>query len=355
MSDFKEIKKRIYEEEKIKFILEELECWGINTEQNGKLFVAGLPDGDNPRSVQIKNKESLNSAIRSKGIDGDIFDVISYIVYEADTEEKREGTLSKSKYWVCNKLDYYEYIDEFYKETSNQQQKKPTYNKWLSGLKKQRDNTKDRIVNNIYPEKILNHFDVIPYKKWVDEGLLPSTQRMFEIGIDVKSDRITFPVHNSKGEIVGIKGRYCGTNKEIESNYKYLYIYPCNKSIEFFNFHRALPYIKEKGEVIIVEGGKTTMFLYQWGYYNSISIEGDSLSDYQIEILKDLGMNIKFVFAFDKDKDAAFVKQEASRLKGRLRYGIIDLENKLQEKDSPTDQGEEVWEYLYEKCCFRIR
>lgn len=354
MSEFQQIKKRIYEEDRIEYILEELECWAIDEEQGGKLIVAGLPDGDNKRSVQIKNKESLNSAIRSKGIDGDIFDVISFILYDADTEEKRNATLSKSKFWLCQKLKYYEYIDDFYKETAGTQPVIPKFNKWLNGIRKQRSAV-EATSNRTYSNRILESFGIIPYKKWIDEGLEYSTQKLFEVGIDVKTDRVTFPVHNCKGEIIGIKGRYCGKKKEIEDNYKYLYLYPCNKSIEFFNFHRALPYIKEKNEVIIVEGGKTTMFLYQWGYMNCISIEGDSLSDYQVSILKDLGLNIKYIFAFDKDKDAAFVKHEVSKLPGRMKYGILDMENELRIKDSPTDRGKKVWDQLYEKHCFRIR
>jgi DNA primase len=52
LSELHEIKKRIHTEEKIEHVLELLECWGIETEQAGKLFVAGLPDGNNSRSVQ---------------------------------------------------------------------------------------------------------------------------------------------------------------------------------------------------------------------------------------------------------------------------------------------------------------
>ncbi|WP_080845668.1 DNA primase [Cytobacillus gottheilii] len=345
MSEFQEIKKRIHKEEKIEDLLDLLECWDITKEQSGKLIVAGLPDGDNPRSVQVKNNENLTSNIRSKGIDGDVFFLVSYIIYGSDTKEKFQNTLHKSKFWICQKLGYVEYIDEFYKVTSSQHIEKPTYNSWLKKLKSQ--SAVNVNENKVHPYKVYNSFGIIPYKGWIDEGLYPSTQKEFEVGIDVNSERITFTVHNRKGELIGIKGRYCGNDEKIKNQYKYIYLLPCNKSIEFFNFHRALPYIEEKKEVIIVEGGKTTMFLHQWGFKNSISIEGDSLSDYQIKILKELGLDIRFIFAYDKGKDAEFVVKEASKLHGRLRYGIYDVENLLEDKDSPTDKGKEVWEHLY--------
>lgn len=355
MSELFEIKKRLFLEEKVGEVLEKLECWGTDTEQNGKLYVAGLPDGDNKRSVQVKNNENLTSHIRSKGIDGDIYDIISYIKFNAETEEERKNKLTRSKYWLCQELGYYEYIDEFYKETSDRKEKMTIYHTWLQKLRKQRDKRDYNLKNTPYPKEILNEFGTIPYKNWYEEGLSLQTQKHFGVGIDVKSERVTFPIFSCKGELIGVKGRYCGKDKKIEDSYKYLYLYPCNKSLEFFNFHRALPHIKEKKEVVVVEGGKTTMFLHQWGYKNAISIEGDSLSDYQVQILKELGLEIVFVFAWDKDKDVEFVKQETSKLKGRLKYAIYDKENLLPDKSSPTDRGKETWEKLYKDNKYRLK
>lgn len=352
MSDFQEIKERIHKEEQIEQLLVKLDCWGIEEEQGGKLIVAGLPDGDNPRSVQIKNKPSLDAAIRSKGITGSIFDIVSYIKYDGDTEEKRKSLLGKSKYWICNTLGYFEYVDEFYKVTADKREEKVNYNSWLKKVK--RNPIKEIEINKIISNDYRERFGVVPYKKWFDEGLSTVTQRKFEVSIDVQSERIVFPIHNKLGELIGYKGRYCGKIKEIEEKYKYLYVVPCNKSIEFFNLHRALPYIKEKKEVLIVEGAKTVMYLDQWGYKNAISIEGDILTDGQILLLKELGFHIKYVFIWDKDKDTKFIYEEANKLKGRLRYSIYDVDNLLQDKDSPTDRGKIVWETLYNNNQYKI-
>jgi DNA primase len=355
MSELHDIKRRIYNEERIEDVLELLECWSIDTEQSGKLYVAGLPDGDNKRSVQVKNTETLSSSIRSKGINGDIYDVISYILFNAESEEDRKNSLHKSKFWVCKQLNYVEFIDEFYRETSNPIENKPDFNNWLRKLKKSRVENVPESLNRVCLPSILDEFGIIPYKKWVDEGIKLTTQKLFGVGIDVKSDRVTFPIHNKNGELIGVKGRYCGKNVHVEDNYKYLYLYPCNKSIEFYNLHRAIPYIIKNNEVIIVEGAKTVMNLYQWGYRNVISIEGDSLSDYQIILLKELGLHMCYIFVWDKDKDIEFIKNEASKLKGRIKYVIFDKDNKLNYKDSPCDKGKDVWEKLYEQNKYRLR
>lgn len=352
MSELQQIKTRIYTENRIEELLEHLDCWGIETEQNGKLYVAGLPDGENKRSVQVKNNDSLSSSVRSRGINGSIYDVVSYILYGSETEQERKDTLSKSKFWICNKLNYPEFIDEFYKVTSDIQSPVKRYNDWLKKASV-KESQKD-VLNEVINEEYITENGIVPYYKWYKEGLNITTQKYFQIGIDVNTERITFPIHNKNGELIGIKGRYCGSNREIEDKYKYLYLLPCNKSIELFNLHRALPHIQQLKEVIVVEGGKTTMFLTQWKYPNAVGIEGDSLSPIQIKLLKDLGLDIKYIFAFDKDKDAEYVKKEASKLTGRMKYGIIDIENNLEHKDSPTDKGKEVWDNLYKNNTYKI-
>lgn len=353
MSELKRIKSKIFEEDRIREVLELLECDSIDTEQRGELFTASLPDGDNPRSVQVKNNANLTANIRSRGIDGDIYDLVSYIVYEAESKDELSKHLHKSKYWLCEKLGYLEFIDDFYKETSGEVEV-PKYNDWLKKIPPT-NKQKEIPRNTVVCDKKLEEFGLYPYTGWLKEGISYRTQQYFGVGIDVKSERITFPIHNKDGELIGVKGRYCGRNKEIEGMYKYIYILPCNKSYEFFNLFRAMPYIEEKKEVIIVEGAKTVMLLTQWGYKNVISIEGDSLSGVQIELLKDLGLDVKYVFMWDKDKTVEFIHTEVSRLQGRMRYAMVDKEGLLQGKDSPCDYGKEVFEKLYRESIYKIK
>jgi DNA primase len=354
VTDLQRIKKRIYDEKRIEELLELLECGSISTEQRGNLYVASLPDGENIRSVQVKNNAALNSNIRSRGIEGDIYNIVSYILYNADTRDALDSTLPRSKYWICSNLGYMEYIDEFYKETSEiVESSVPNYVKWLDKVKTKVD--RNVVANTPIDIDLLKRYGSIPYKVWIEEGISYKIQKEFGIGIDVQSERVTFPIHDKYGNLIGVKGRYCGKDTSIENKYKYLYIIPCNKSLEFFNLHRALPHIKEKQEVIIVEGAKTVMLLSTWGYKNVLSIEGDSMTEAQLILLKDLGMYIKYIFAWDKDKNLEYVKGEAKRLSGRIRYAISDVANLLEGKDSPVDKGREVWETLYKENSYRIR
>lgn len=76
MSDLKLLKKRIYKDERIEEVLDALGCKGVHREA-GKV-VAALPHGNNKRSVQVRENESLSSHIRSKGIRG-ISTLLSHI------------------------------------------------------------------------------------------------------------------------------------------------------------------------------------------------------------------------------------------------------------------------------------
>lgn len=354
MTDLQRIKKRIYDEERIEELLELLGCKGAHTEQRGMLYVAALPDGANPRSVQVKNNESLNSSVRSRGIDGDIYDIVAYIIYGASSKNDSRDMLPKSKYWICSRMGYMEYIDEFYKETSeNTEEESLNYNDWL--LKIQIKDIREPFQNRVIDSSEIDKYGVLPYNTWVEEGISYKTQIDFGIGIDVQSERVTFPIHDKEGNLIGVKGRYCGRDKKIEGRYKYLYLIPCNKSSEFFNLHRAMPYIQEEKEVIVVEGAKTVMLLYSWGYKNVISIEGDSLSDAQINLLKSMGLEIKYVFAWDKDKSMEHMKSEVQRLHGRMRYAMLDRKDFLEGKESPVDKGKGTWSFLYNNSLYRIQ
>jgi DNA primase len=347
VSDLSSLKKKIYEDGNVATILEALDCEKIGYEQGGKLITCQLPSkfgSDNPRSVQIKNDYGLSAHIRTRGIQGDIFNVVGYIMYNADTFEKVKENLYQIKVWVCNKLGYHDFLKN--------REKQNDYLYFLRDIKKYSGATVDqdgiRTENDTIDESILCQYFMYPHLKFYEEGLSTKTQREFEIGFDMHTDRIIFPVRNRNGQLIGIKGRYVGTDEETLEHKKYLYLYRCDKSIELYNLHRALPHIKNKGEVIVVEGAKTCMFLHQWGFKNCVSMEGKDLTPVQAMLLRELGVNI--VFAWDKDCDAEFVAKQLSQLKSCLPTVIFDTKDLLEGHDSPVDKGYEVWYDLYTDC-----
>lgn len=333
--DLKELKYRIHKEHRVEELLEYIGCTSIKPEQRGTLFTASLPDGDNKRSVQIKNSEALTVNIRSRGIEGtDVFGLVAYIIFECFNKADMLKCIPKSKSWICSKLGY----------TLNQTRyKEDDYEIWLkNALKDSKKNVRCTSFNPILSETILNEYINYPHLDFINDGIMYRTQQMFEIGYDMRSDRITIPIRDRNGKLIGIKGRYAG---DMEGVPKYLYIYKCNKSLELFNYHRAFTHIKERNEVIVFESEKSCMKSTQMNFLNCVALGGDSISSEQRYLLQDL--NVEIVLAYDKDKRMDFVSKQVSVIEGNVSI-VYDIYGLLDEKSAPIDQGYEIWNKLYE-------
>lgn len=186
-----------------------------------------------------------------------------------------------------------------------------------------------------------------PYYGWIKEGISAKTQWDFEVAFCKESKRVVYMVRDKDGQLIGVKGRTLDPKEEEER--KYLYLYKCNKSIELYNLHKALPHILEKKVVIVFESAKSCMKATQFGFPNCVSIEGDDISDFQIMLLKQFGIDIRIVLAFDKDKDKKWISDQAKKLTNRMVYYIYDQWKVLKKKDSPVDRGKKIWKSLYKR------
>lgn len=332
-----ELKFKIHEDEKIIHILDQLGCHSIKSEQNGGLYTAGLPDGDNKRSVQVRNNEFLTSHIRSRGIKGSLLDVVCYV---KQWYKGNEIDIVKAKRWIMELCEY--------KDTGNYYNNNPLA--WLDKIKKQRRHHTEIINANlpILPENYFNQY-IYPFcsRSFLMDGISEKTQEEFNICYDVETDRIVIPIYDLEGFLVGFKGR---ATKEIDliNKIKYIYLYPAQQSSLLFNYHRALEYIKFMSEVIVVEAEKGCMQLWDMGYLNCVGLGHKDITQQQLKLLKDLQCNI--VLAYDKDIDLDFIKVKYKNI-GHFRniYAVYDEEGLLKNKESPSDKGIQVWKKLYEK------
>ena len=65
-------------------------------------------------------------------------------------------------------------------------------------------------------------------------------------------------------------------------------------------------------------------------------------------ILKGLGIDIEYVFAWDKGKDGDFIINQIKPMKNRLTYYLYDSEDLFADKQSPVDKGIDTWNRLNE-------
>jgi len=343
-----ELKKRIFEEEKIIDLLEYLDCQNIKTEQNGNLIVARLPekfDSDNSRSVQVKNNEYLNSKIYSRGIEGDLYSIVGYIEYDLSTFEEIREKIYDIACYICNALEYN--LEELHSE-----KRKTDWNYFLRPIQKERRT--EFYLENIpenKPDTIKNRFIPELHIKWYQEGISHKSRDIFDLGYDARYNRITIPIENSNGEIIGIKGRSVKDSDE----YKYISYYPFYKTIELFNYHRAIDEIRKKNQVIVVESEKSAIKIFQWGYKNVVALMGSDLSPAQSQKLKKISLNLEIIFLFDKDKTEKYIISQVKQLKTRDVKVLLDKNDILSDKDSPTDLGRKVFCNLLENYIFPLK
>lgn len=356
MVNHKIIIKRIYEEQKVELLLEKAGCQHVSHEQQGSLITGQLPEkfeSKNKRSVQIRYNEYLSGVIWSRDIKGNIIDVLGYLLFECKNKDQVKKKFRNILEWICNELGWFEY----FVDVNGNFVKKTDPLKWLKEIKEKR-NGKSKIRNIELSRDILNQYIMLPNIIWLTDGISIEVQKEFEVGFDIETERIIFPVYDEKGKLVSVKGRYVGNDEETLNTVKYLYLYPFNKSLVLYNFHRALPYIQQKKEVIVVEGEKTVMILHGWEYKNVVAVGGSDLTYHQIKILKELGLYTQIVLVFDKDKDKQFILDQVKKFGNigikRIRI-VFDTKEYLRDKMSPVDLGIDVWENLYRECKFKIK
>jgi DNA primase len=139
--------------------------------------------------------------------------------------------------------------------------------------------------------------------------------------------RIVFPIKDHRGRIVAFGGRSIdGKNpKYLNSPETKIYL----KSKVLYGFFEARDTLREKKEVIIVEGYFDLLSLYQVGIKNVVATLGTALTGYHGKLLKKF-VN-KAVLMFDSDKAG---KQAAVRgAKILLSQGIDVYYVPLKEKD----------------------
>lgn len=218
-------------------------------------------------------------------------------------------------------------------------------------------NIQDVNVCEINKRKLLLPNEIDKYKKeypqeWLDEGITKEAMDEFNIRVDDMANRIVYPIWDSFGNIITIKGRTRYKNYKQMRIAKYISYNKIYGSDFLVGLRENMTHIKEKNEVIVVEGIKSVMKLWGWGYNNAVAAETSSLTDKQIHLLLSLGVR-NVVIAFDSDVLPAHVQKSVKMLKKFANvYMIYDKRGLLggaSAKASPPDLGREVWEQLYEE------
>lgn len=149
------------------------------------------------------------------------------------------------------------------------------------------------------PESMLGLFDYCPLGL-LEDGFKEDLLHSYDVGFDQDHMRVTYPLRDMHGALVGISGRTVVDEypkyKLYEQEYR-RWGYPprkTDKRIVLWNFHRVYPnvFFKKKSSVILVEGFKACLWLIQHGLPDTVALLGVHLSEEQRLMLEHLGATV---------------------------------------------------------------
>ena len=149
--------------------------------------------------------------------------------------------------------------------------------------------------------------------------------------LDQFYNRITFPIMNAGGRVVGFTARVLDDSLPKYVNTPETPIY--HKSQVLFCFDKAKEHIRKQDHVIVVEGQMDAIFSYQAGVKNVVASSGTALTETQLDLIKRFTKNIKM--SFDVDMAGQNATRRAIELAWDRDFNIKVI--KIPEGKDPAD------------------
>ena len=217
-----------------------------------------------------------------------------------------------------------------------------------------------------YDSTILERFNHnVLIGPWLEEGISQEAIDFAQICYYPGGEQIVIPHFDVNGNLIGIRGRTLiqqeaelyGKYRPILAN-KTLYSHPLGFNLYGLNW--AKENIKIFKKAIIFESEKSVLhYITDFGIENKISVAccGSNLSLYQLQLLKDLGVN-EIVIAFDRQWEAPGTDEQKlwdkklislyNKVKGDVNVSFI-YDNKMltDYKASPIDESGDIFLTLF--------
>lgn len=182
-------------------------------------------------------------------------------------------------------------------------------------------------------------------------------ENIFEAGLVVKKDsggyydrfrnRIIFPISDSLGRVVGFTARVLPEDDESQAKYINTPESPLyHKSNILYGIDLAKQAIKQKDQVVILEGNMDVMASWQAGIENVVAVSGTALTDEHIKILKRYTKN--FVLFFDSDEAGMKAAERSAKtcLVADVSLSMVVLKEGKDAADIVKDDPEKLNEII---------
>jgi len=206
-----------------------------------------------------------------------------------------QGVLSTKNQTQASFKDALKYVSTLYKVKHQKinVSKAPNENLNFANIVKLFNN--DKCQNQVLVEQLNLQ---CPSEYFIKRGFSSQTLLHFEVGecYNIKY-RAMIPIHDEYNSLVG----YIGRSTKSYVLPKFLFSTGLIKTDHLYNYYNALPKIKEKNTVILVEGQGDVWKLFEAGVLNSVGCFGKDLSVKQIELLLKSGATNLIVMLDDDE------------------------------------------------------
>jgi len=333
-----EIKKFIFENSKIEFILEKIQCHHIQYHNKG-YYTCANKDGDNKTAIIIYNDENLKCVNYTRTMCIDNYaDLITLVGFNMKL------SFIDSLKFLHNVLGI-PFISQTIHKTIT------VKNDPLNVFKKVK---KKKCVTNLddielYDSDIIKEYISLPHIDWIrTDGILPFTCTKFKIGYSAEKKRIIIPWRwwcGDENDFVGIIGRTTISEWKMLDIPKYFPLKKFPKSINIYGLQENYETIQKENLVVVFESEKSTLKRHSRKDGTGVSIGSHDISDEQVKIL--ISLNTEIVICMDKDVSLYHVRSMCEKFYGiRTISYIFDKYGLLEEKESPADKPEKVYRYL---------
>lgn len=213
-----------------------------------------------------------------------------------------------------------------------------------------------KVIEN---ESVLQSFYDFYYDGWLKEGISKGVMKQFGIKFSIIDNQVIIPHRNIDGKLVGIRARNL-TKEVVDTGKKYIpiyyngvsYRYPTGLNLYGVDINKD--YINHSHQIILFEAEKSVLKMNSYfNGSNAVALNGTMLSDDQVKLIDSLDVN-EVIIAVDKEYEHANTEESKEyakkifsifkKLKSKYNVSIIwDKDDLLNHKDSPVDEGKDVF------------
>ena len=201
--------------------------------------------------------------------------------------------------------------------------------------------------------------------EWLSDGITKQAMDKFNIRFSPSQNKIIIPHYNINGQLIGIRGRALDP-WEVENIGKYMPVkiegkwYSHQLSFNLYGLDKNLDNIRKNGVVFVAEAEKSVLQAESFSRPNcTVAVCGSNFNKYQLHLLLKSCDPKEIVICFDNEEKRGEDKYFNKLATIAYKYSkyckisfIYDSQHLTKLKDSPFDNGEDVFNKLLEQ---RIR